>query len=60
VSALVDAPSASARRADAVADKPTHVVISPADVFAKAGHQGVVIAKLPPGTQVRLVETKDG
>jgi WD40 repeat protein/uncharacterized caspase-like protein len=46
--------------AAAVPLKPTHVVIAPADVFARAGGSGAVVTHLAPGTQVRLVETKDG
>jgi hypothetical protein len=40
--------------------QPTHVVVAPADVFAQAGGSGAVVTRLAPGTQVRLVETKDG
>lgn len=38
---------------------PTHVVVASADVFAGAG-TGAALVRLTPGTQVRLIETKDG
>ena len=55
VSVLEDGASAAV-----IPLKPTHVVIAPADVFAQAGGSGPVVTRLTPGTQVRLVETKDG
>jgi hypothetical protein len=43
-----------------IPSKPTHVVIASVDMYAKAEASGAVVTQLPPGTQVRLVETKDG
>jgi uncharacterized caspase-like protein len=40
--------------------KPTHVVIAPVDVKAAMGETSVTVTQLPPGAQVRLVETMNG
>lgn len=40
--------------------KPTHVVIKPSDLFAKAGGTGTAIQQLKPGTLVTLVKTEEG
>jgi WD40 repeat protein len=40
--------------------KPTHVVVSPVDVYEQTEGKGVVVQRLSPGTQVTLVETSAG
>jgi|SRR5579872_5317678 len=40
--------------------RPTHVVITPTDVFAAAGGRGAPIQKLPAGTLLSLVKTEQG
>jgi hypothetical protein len=47
-------------RAAVVPAKPTHVVISPADVYEQLGGKGTKVQQLPPGTQVTLIETSEG
>lgn len=43
-----------------IAKTPTHVVIKPSGLFAKAGGDGTVIETLAPGTQVTLMKTEQG
>ncbi len=40
--------------------KPTHVVIAPATVHQTASETAAKVIELPPGTQVRLIQTSEG
>jgi hypothetical protein len=42
------------------ATEPTHVVITPADVFTAAGGRGAPVERLPAGTLLSLVKTDQG
>ena len=53
-------PGVTARAASDIPLMPTNVVIAPAAVFAEADGSGAVVTRLCLGTQVRIVETKDG
>ncbi len=43
-----------------IPNKPTHVVISPADVFERLAGQGAKLERLSTGTLLSLVQTKQG
>ena len=44
----------------AASNKPTHVVIGPADVFEQPGGQGTKVEQLSAGTLLSLVKTEQG
>ncbi len=46
--------------AEIIPTTPTHVVIQPADVFAKAIEGGAIVTKLQPGTLVTLMQSENG
>jgi WD40 repeat protein len=54
-------PGEAAQLTDpATPTKPTHVVITPADVFTVAGGQNFPVERLPAGTLLSLVKTEQG
>lgn len=56
--ALSDQPADA--KQPAISKKPTHVVITPTDLFPEAGGAGTVVTKLKPGTLVTMVRTESG
>ena len=57
---LALAKGAKDRPSAGIAKTPTHVVIKPSGLFAKAGGVGTAIETLAPGTQVTLMKTEQG
>jgi uncharacterized caspase-like protein len=53
-------PVAATGGAATIPTGPTHVIVAPVDVKTTASDTGVTVTHLPPGTQVRLIETANG
>jgi uncharacterized caspase-like protein len=56
--AVISADDSVAASSETIPTKPTHVVISAADVFAETGARGLSAQKLPPGTLVSVIRTE--